>query len=120
MAYTRGSKVLYSDVNTVKTAVHSAYNKTVGRAPTWSYSPTQGGLLLYATLNEINSHGSTANSRLRTTGCSTHYVGAGTGNTSNDGYTWTDFINFVNNKCGGELDGLDYFAIYKQRNSRKN
>lgn len=112
MALTAGSKLLYSDFNSVKTAVNSAYTTTKGSAPSWTNAPTAAGQIIkYASLSELNSNGNAANNALVTIKNSTYYSSHGTQANSGDYVAFnTNKSTYYtgNNKCGGGVThGLD-------------
>lgn len=103
MAIAQGSTVTYSDINTVMTNVANAYNKTTTYTVSWNPTPSQGGLLQYSILSQINSYGSSANNSYRSIGCSSNYANNGNTFTANSKCSFcTNNQGFTNNKCGGE------------------
>lgn len=103
MAIAQGSAVTAADVRAVMTNVANAYRKTTGRTVSWNPAVSQGSLLSYTTLSQINSYGTSANASYRTTGCTSNYANNSNQTTSCGRcahFTHTNY--FTNNKCGGE------------------
>ena len=106
MAIAQNSTILASDVNSVKTKVNSAYNKTKGSDYSWANTISAGTLATHSHFTEIYTALNTATNNLVTkadctnnsvTSCSSYKS-----HRSQCGNHSQDNASFFNNKCGGE------------------
>lgn len=111
MSISSGSKILASDINSVKTDVKTAV-ETVGKTCSWSNTISAGGLAKISALSEIQTQLSSANSSYKTDLCSANYTGnlsCASQRSNNTGCSDKGGNSaYRNNKCGGEADyGLE-------------
>jgi len=107
MAITSGSKLLASDINSIKTNVSNAYKTTKGSAYSWANTISSGTLATYSHLSEIRTAIVNANSSLVLQYDCTNYspyksCKSYCSNKSNNTNHSQDNTGFFNNKCGGE------------------